>query len=231
MMHQLLQNMERFIVHQESPHKPWKRSRLWCHEESFKVLKQNKGTENVLGLVLDMRMLEKKKFHASFELKTDALSNMDNLMLLQLNYVQTTGPYENFSEELRWLCMHGFTLKSIPSDLPMDNLVALDMSYSNIESFGIRYSYPQRLQKRQKLLTGFCLEDKRGLRSDVWFSGPKESEIQVYYEFGIFSTIYGVCVEKAPVLKMRCSSELSLKGSPTYQRMAPKEESPSNSNT
>ncbi|KAL7617003.1 hypothetical protein Lser_V15G03741 [Lactuca serriola] len=165
MMHQLLQNMGRFIVHQESPHKPWKRSRLWCHEESFKVLKQNKGTENVLGLVLDMRMLEKKKFHASFELKTDALSNMDNLMLLQLNYVQTTGPYENFSEELRWLCMHGFTLKSIPSDLPMDNLVALDMSYSNIESFGICYSNPQRLQKRQKLSTGFFLEDKRLPRS------------------------------------------------------------------
>ncbi|CAH1440584.1 unnamed protein product [Lactuca virosa] len=112
MMHQLLQNMGRFIVHQESPHKPWKRSRLWCHEESFKVLKQNKGTENVLGLVLDMRMLEKK-------------------------------------------------------------------------------NNPQRLQKRQKLLTGFCLEDKRRVRTDVWFSGPKESEIQVYYEFGIFSTIYG----------------------------------------
>ncbi|XP_076925286.1 disease resistance-like protein DSC1 [Bidens hawaiensis] len=60
---------------------------------------------------------------------------MDNLMLLQLNYVQMNGSYEDFPEELRWLCMHGSPLKSIPSDLPMENLVALDMSYGNIEAF------------------------------------------------------------------------------------------------
>ncbi|CAH1440561.1 unnamed protein product [Lactuca virosa] len=101
MMHQLLQRMGRSIVHQESPDKPWKRSRLWCHEESFKVLKQKKGKGNLLGLALDMRMLE-KKFN------------------------------------------------------------------------------PQRLQKRQKLV-GPCLKDKRE---------SEESEIQMYYEFGIFSTIY-----------------------------------------
>ncbi|KAI3739772.1 hypothetical protein L2E82_30183 [Cichorium intybus] len=34
---------------------------------------QKKGTDNVLGLTLDMRMLEKEKLHGSLELKTDAL--------------------------------------------------------------------------------------------------------------------------------------------------------------
>ncbi|XP_024964998.1 TMV resistance protein N-like [Cynara cardunculus var. scolymus] len=43
-MHQLLQEMGRDVVRQESPNKPWKRSRLWCHEESFNVLEQNKVT-------------------------------------------------------------------------------------------------------------------------------------------------------------------------------------------
>ena len=95
-----------------------------------------------------MRMLEKEKLHGSLELKTDALSKMDNLMLLQLNYVQINGSYEKFPEELRWLCMHGFPMKSIPSDLPMENLVALDMSYSNIESFSICYNNPQRCESR-----------------------------------------------------------------------------------
>ncbi|CAI9279805.1 unnamed protein product [Lactuca saligna] len=33
--------------------------------------------------------------------------------------------------------------------------------------------------------------NERRVRTDVWFSGPKESKIQVYYEFGIFNTIYG----------------------------------------
>ncbi|KAI3510916.1 hypothetical protein L1887_18055 [Cichorium endivia] len=127
------------------------------------LLNQKKGRRNLLGLALDMRRLEKEKLCASFELKTDVLSNMDSLMLLQLNHVQTNGSYENFPEDLRWLCMHGFPLKSIPSELPMENLVALDMSYSNIESFGI-YSNPQRLQKRQKLI-GSCSKDKRNLKS------------------------------------------------------------------
>ncbi|KAI3739223.1 hypothetical protein L2E82_29622 [Cichorium intybus] len=150
--------MGRSIVHQESPHKPWKRSRLWRHEESLKVLKQKKGKRNLQGLVLDMRMLEKEKLHGSFKLKTEALSNMDNLMLLQLNFVQISGSYENFPEELRWLCMHGFPLKSIPSDLPMENLVALDMSYSKIESFGICYNNPPALEIRIK---ESCSKDRR----------------------------------------------------------------------
>ena len=98
-----------------------------------------------------MRMLEKEMLGASYKLKTDALSKMDNLMLLQLNYVHMNGSYENFPPELRGLCMHGFHLKSIPSELPMENLVALDMSYSNIESFVSCYSNPQRLEKRQKV--------------------------------------------------------------------------------
>ncbi|XP_023767757.3 disease resistance protein RPV1 [Lactuca sativa] len=61
--------------------------------------------------------------------------------------------------------MHGFPLKSIPLELPMENLVALDMSYSNIESFGIYYWYLQRFPKRLKQWIGSCLKDKRVLRS------------------------------------------------------------------
>ncbi|KAI3739637.1 hypothetical protein L2E82_30047 [Cichorium intybus] len=152
--------MGRSIVCQESLDKPWKRSLIWCHEESFKVLKRKKGKGNILGLSLDRRMLEKAKLGASFELKTDVLSNMDSLMLLQLNYVHMKGSYENFPRELRALCMHGFPLKSIPSNLPMKNLVALDLSYSNIESFVGCDSNPQRREKRQKL-DGSCLKEKR----------------------------------------------------------------------
>ncbi|KAL7615524.1 hypothetical protein Lser_V15G03511 [Lactuca serriola] len=163
-MHQLVQEMGRFEVRQESHDKPWKRSLLWCHEESFRVLKQKKGKGNLLGLALDMRMLEKEMLGASYKIKTDALSKMDNLMLLQLNYVHMNGSYENFPPELRGLCMHGFHLKSIPSELPMENLVALDMSYSNIESFIGCYSNPQRLEKWQKL-DGLCLKNKRLLGS------------------------------------------------------------------
>ncbi|XP_023751082.1 disease resistance protein RPV1 [Lactuca sativa] len=161
----LLQEMGKTIVREESPNKPWKRSRLWCHEESFEVLKRKKGTENVLGFTLDMRMLEKDKLCGSIEFKTDALSNMDNLMLLQLNYMKIKGTYKKFPEKLRWLCMHGFPLESIPSNLLMDNLVSLDMSYSKIKSFDVCYRFSQRPHNRLKKLFGSLSKDKSLLGS------------------------------------------------------------------
>lgn len=99
-----------------------------------------------------MRMLENEKLQETYKLKTDALRKMDKLMLLQLNYVQMKGSYKNIPEELRWLCIHAFPLKSIPLGLPIEKLVALDMSYSNIKSFGLCYRNPQPPQKRQKVM-------------------------------------------------------------------------------
>ncbi|GJR54687.1 disease resistance protein RML1B-like protein [Tanacetum coccineum] len=61
--------------------------------------------------------------------------------------------------------MHGFPLECIPSDLRMENLVALDMSYSNIKSFDLHDSSLQPLAKRQKRLIGSCSKDKRSLGS------------------------------------------------------------------
>ncbi|PWA80614.1 toll/interleukin-1 receptor (TIR) domain-containing protein [Artemisia annua] len=142
MMHQLVQEMGRDAARQESP-----RRRLWCDEGSFDVLTQKKGKENILGLALDMRMLEKEEF----KLKPDALSKMVNLKLLQLNYMKDFLWHLNFPEELRWLCMRGFPLKSIPSEIPMEkmeNVVVLDMSYSKLESFD--------LSEGRELLTGSC---------------------------------------------------------------------------
>ncbi|KAJ9551415.1 hypothetical protein OSB04_015460 [Centaurea solstitialis] len=71
----------------------------------------------------------------SLNLKTDAFKKMDKLKLLQLGVVELTGSYESFSEDLRWLCWFRFHLRTIPSDLFMGNLVAIDLSYSSLEVF------------------------------------------------------------------------------------------------
>ncbi|KAL3515782.1 hypothetical protein ACH5RR_022684 [Cinchona calisaya] len=57
-MHQLLRDMGREIVRQESPKNPGRRSRLWHHRDSYSVLKDKSGTETVEGLVLDMRTFQ-----------------------------------------------------------------------------------------------------------------------------------------------------------------------------
>ncbi|KAM7461504.1 hypothetical protein LguiA_029625 [Lonicera macranthoides] len=63
----------------------------------------------------------------------DAFSRMGGLKLLKLNYASLSGHFEKFPEGLRWLCLHGFPLKSLPFDLPLENLVSLDMSYSKLK--------------------------------------------------------------------------------------------------
>ena len=60
---------------------------------------------------------------------------MDNLKFLQLNDVHLIGSYEEFSEDLRWLCWHQFRLAAIPSGLFQGNLVAIDMRHSKLELF------------------------------------------------------------------------------------------------
>ncbi|XP_024961638.1 putative disease resistance protein At4g11170 [Cynara cardunculus var. scolymus] len=136
MMHRLLQEMGRNIVRKESFKLPEKRSRVWHNAESYKILKKGKGSKTVEGLTLDLKMLkEEDETFKSLNLKTDALKNMDRLKLLQLNFVELTGYHENLSEDLRWLCWFGFHLRTIPSNLFMGNLVAVDLSYSNLEVF------------------------------------------------------------------------------------------------
>ncbi|KAI3781577.1 hypothetical protein L2E82_11594 [Cichorium intybus] len=203
-MHQLIQDMGRNLIRKESPQKPWKRSRVWKHEESFHLLKNDKGTKKIQGLILDMNLLRKEPLLRSSgvtehyfqnndvsksfrvvqpiqtvyefilkiwlffvglllmlssthckdtELRADVLRQMDNLKLLQLNHVKLNGPYKNFPKGLRWLCMHGFQLKYIPSDLPMQNLVALDMSYSNLTRL---WEKPKCLQSLKILNLSYC---------------------------------------------------------------------------
>ncbi|KAK9058344.1 hypothetical protein SSX86_023185 [Deinandra increscens subsp. villosa] len=164
MMHPLIQEMGRDVVCRESPHRPEERSRLWRHEESLNVLEENKGTRNIRGLFLDTQMLEKDTLYGSVEIKTKVLSKMPNLKLLKLNHVQLSGSYKNFPKGLRYLCIRGFPLKSIPLDLPMEKLVALDMSYSQIESFDVSYINPQPPTNRQKV-TRSCSNAKRLLGS------------------------------------------------------------------
>ncbi|XP_016438086.2 TMV resistance protein N-like [Nicotiana tabacum] len=183
MVHQLLQDMGREIIRQESPREPWKRSRIWLHKESFNILQAKTGTENIQGLVLDMRLLKEVKYIGSnlsvndarhnrsndpagerslvvsdvnsqkqrrltvFELFTnvfseisngvqfelDAFSKMKRLRILQLTDTRFTGSYSWFPENLRSLHWHGFYLKFIPKDFPLESLVALDMRKSKLE--------------------------------------------------------------------------------------------------
>ncbi|GJZ65092.1 hypothetical protein Tco_0621788, partial [Tanacetum coccineum] len=58
-MHQLLQDMGRKIVYEESKD-PAKRSRVWHDDESYRLLSKRHGSDTIEGLALDMQKVDQR---------------------------------------------------------------------------------------------------------------------------------------------------------------------------
>ncbi|XP_059626272.1 disease resistance protein RUN1-like [Cornus florida] len=118
MMHNLLRDMGREIVCQEPVNYPGQRSRLWHCEDIINVVKNCMETDQIEGLAIGPM---------NEVMKDEAFKRLQNLRLLQLNFVNIAGNCEHLSKELRWLYWHGFPLNSIPKNFYQEKLVALDM--------------------------------------------------------------------------------------------------------
>ncbi|KAB2095794.1 hypothetical protein ES319_A01G064400v1 [Gossypium barbadense] len=127
-MHDLLQEMGRKIVYQESPNEPGKRSRLWEEKDTNYVLIENTATEAVQGLVIDS--IRKQN---TWTLSAAAFLTMNRLRLLRVFNVPNSRDFKYLSSEVRLLEWHGYPFKSFPSSFQLENLVALLLPYSRIE--------------------------------------------------------------------------------------------------
>ncbi|XP_044475721.1 disease resistance-like protein DSC1 [Mangifera indica] len=137
-MHDLLQEMGWEIVRQESIQEPGKRSRLWYHKDVYSILEENKISNVIEGICLDM-----SKQGEIICLERSVLAKMDQLRFFKLhnalneendiNKVHVSQELCYVSHKLRYLCWHGCPLKSLQSNIFSKNLVALDMPHSSIE--------------------------------------------------------------------------------------------------
>ncbi|KAJ4710459.1 Disease resistance protein (TIR-NBS-LRR class) family [Melia azedarach] len=130
-MHDLLQEMGKEIVRQESVADPGKRSRLWHHKDIYEVLTYNTGTKAIEGISLDMSEIEE------IILNSDTFKKMHRLRILRfmgdINKCKLShfcGP--GFSE-VRYLHWHGYPLKSLPSNIRPENLVSLELPCSEVQ--------------------------------------------------------------------------------------------------
>ncbi|KAL6315947.1 hypothetical protein AAG906_013781 [Vitis piasezkii] len=134
-MHDLLQEMGREVVCQKSQ-EPGKRTRLWKHEDISLVLENNKEVE---GISLDLSHV-KEKLH----FKTPAFARMNKLKLLKVYNsggaskkgncnVHFSQGFKFHYDELRYLYLHGYNLKSLPNDFNAENLVHLSMPHSYVQ--------------------------------------------------------------------------------------------------
>ncbi|KAF5476747.1 hypothetical protein F2P56_003452 [Juglans regia] len=120
-MHDLLQEMGREVVRQESPKEPGNRSRLWFHEDVRHVLEENTGTKKVEGILIDLP--ERDMIH----LNPKAFMEMKRLRLFINRNADFTGGPNYLSNELRLLEWPDYPLQSLPSNFRGKNLIVLKM--------------------------------------------------------------------------------------------------------
>ncbi|KAH9782150.1 ADP-ribosyl cyclase/cyclic ADP-ribose hydrolase [Citrus sinensis] len=129
-MHDLLQELGQLIVTRQSPEEPGKRSRLWKKEEVRQVLIENTGGEVVEGIIVNADFPENEVYLSA---SAKAFSQMTNLRLLKISNVQLPRGLEYLSNRLRLLDWRRYPLKSLPSNLQLDEIVEFKMCYSRIE--------------------------------------------------------------------------------------------------
>ncbi|XP_058190561.1 disease resistance-like protein DSC1 [Rhododendron vialii] len=65
--------------------------------------------------------------------EANTFEKMYNLRLLNMSGVKVSGTCKAFPKRLRFLYWSGFPSEFFPNDFPLENLVSLDLSYSNLK--------------------------------------------------------------------------------------------------
>ncbi|EEF43636.1 leucine-rich repeat containing protein, putative [Ricinus communis] len=137
-LHDLLQEMGRNIVLNESKI-PESHSRLWIPEDVCYVLKENKGTEVIEGISLDI-----SKARSELRLRSNTFARMSRLRFLNLyrsphdrdkkdKLQLSLDGLQTLPTELRHLHWSEFPLKSLPSNFTPENLVVLSLPDSKLK--------------------------------------------------------------------------------------------------
>ncbi|XP_040368554.1 TMV resistance protein N [Rosa chinensis] len=126
-MHDLLQELGWEIVREQSPKEPGKRSRLWSHEDINNVLKKNKGTDSIQGMIMELTKLRVAHW------KPEAFTNLSQLGLLHIRNVDLPKGLTCLSSSLRLLEWTGYPLRSLPKIFEADELIELNLCHSNIK--------------------------------------------------------------------------------------------------
>ncbi|KAI4332412.1 hypothetical protein L6164_017322 [Bauhinia variegata] len=128
MMHDLIQDMGREIVRQESPNDPRQRSRLWFHEDILEVLEENAESNKVEGIKLTLSEPEE------VQLTPKSFEKMKRLRILIINNAQCSGDHlEYLPNNLRWLEWSGYPFSSLPVNFSPKKLVTFDVPNSRLK--------------------------------------------------------------------------------------------------
>ncbi|XP_054811455.1 disease resistance protein Roq1-like [Prosopis cineraria] len=128
-IHDLIQDMGREIVRQESRQEPGKRSRLWSHEDIMHVLEENTGTNNV-------RIIASENVSQYKEVSWDgkALEKMKNLKILSLKNLKFSEGPKYLPDSLKVLEWGEYPSSSLPHNFHARELFVMNVPHSLLKS-------------------------------------------------------------------------------------------------
>ncbi|KAJ8759481.1 hypothetical protein K2173_007094 [Erythroxylum novogranatense] len=136
-MHDLLQEMGRQIVRQESKDDPRGRSRLWDAEEIRHVFEENEGTE---AMKTQFIILNTSQIRDDIEIDPNVFKRMLDLKVLRFytsglerSKLHLTERLPFLPSGLRYLHWDGYPFESLPAGFHAKQLVVLDLPNSNIK--------------------------------------------------------------------------------------------------
>ncbi|CAN6563523.1 unnamed protein product [Malus baccata var. baccata] len=97
LMHDMLEQMGKHIVWEESPTEPSERSRLWHPKDVYRVLTKNRGTKKIKGIVVKLPVPD------VIPLNTKSFSKMVNLEFFIIRNAHFSGCVEYLPDDLRWI--------------------------------------------------------------------------------------------------------------------------------
>ncbi|XP_058750330.1 disease resistance protein RPV1-like [Vicia villosa] len=132
-MHDLIQEMGKQVVREQSPKNPGQRTRLFDPMEVCDVLRNDRGTEMVEAIFLDATEFK------PINLSPNAFEKMPNLRLLAfrdckgIKSIRFPSGLDLLPENLRYFFWDGYPCRSLPPTYFPENLVEFTMRDSNLE--------------------------------------------------------------------------------------------------
>ncbi|XP_050917185.1 TMV resistance protein N isoform X4 [Lathyrus oleraceus] len=222
-LHDLIEDMGKEIVRQESPKKPGKRSRLWFYEDIVKVFEENLGTSQIEIIYLKFPLFEEEVDNEEeVEWKGDELKKMKNLKTLIIKNGRFSRAPEQLPNSLRVLEWPGYPSKYMPCDFCPKKLSICKLSENGFTSFELSGSLKKRFLHLKKLNidNSGCITqilDVSGLPNLEEFSFRKcENLVTVHDSIGFLNKLkildaFGCSKLKSfPPLKLTSLEELEL---------------------
>ncbi|BBN69239.1 Putative disease resistance TIR-NBS-LRR class protein [Prunus dulcis] len=132
LMHDLLANLVKDIVHKESPNDPGQRSRLWFYEDVKQVLTESTGTRNIKGIMVKLP-------EAEITLNPKCFSNMVNFQIFINRNASLCRHINYLPRALRFIDWGRCQLQSLPPNFQGNRLVEFNMSCSIRQLEGFKH--------------------------------------------------------------------------------------------